>query len=192
MKGCLAAAAVAIALCGMTLWNPGAEAAPRKGLGLYAGSASHTSTVTAFSDSFDSSGTSIGVDYQVPMGENVSLNPFFMSSVESASHPGLGGDASVAHGILGFQLRYWIADALFLGAHLASYSEVITNETTNESSAGQGFGYGIALGYEHELTEKGSLFFNYQSDSASGVSTFDNSNVDLSGTRIHIGFRIVM
>ena len=64
------------------MWSQ-AEAMPENGFGLYGGFASHSADgtftvppLTGTNFSYSSSGLSIGIDYQIALGESFSFNPF--------------------------------------------------------------------------------------------------------------------
>jgi hypothetical protein len=131
-----------------------ATATPKQGFGLFGGFASHTSNVEITKGVLDglkvdvsSSGLSFGVDDQLPVADAVSINFFLDTSSESASgNNGFSADAA-GHGILGVEGRYWM-DALFVGAHVGSYSEVFTTTSNGVSSSisGAGTGFGVSVG----------------------------------------------
>ncbi len=168
-----------------------AVATPKQGFGLFGGIASHTSNVEITKGLLDgtkvnvaSSGLSIGVDYQLPVADAVSINFFLMSSSETASGDQNFKADSAGHGILGVEGRYWF-DALFVGAHVGSYSEVFTSTKSGSSTstAGGGFGFGVSAGWTNEA----GLFVMGQYDKAN--IAYSDAKADLTGLRVQVGYR---
>jgi len=160
-----------------------AQAEPKNGFGLDGGIASHSIT-GPLGASYQSSGLSLGVDYQFALSDSFSLNPFLMTSGESAS--GTVTPVSTAgHGILGLQLRYWINNA-FIGGHLGSYSEMLSNTTGNitTSTSVSGGGAGLVAGWENP---NGGMFVMGQLDSAN--LKYPAATNKLSGFRLSLGYR---
>jgi hypothetical protein len=158
-----------------------ALADPKDGFGLNAGLSSYSRDCGGGGCATDTSGLSIGVDYQVALSNVFSINPFLMTSSESASNAS-ASDISIGHGLLGIQLRYWAGD-LFFGGHLASYSEVFTLD--GFSVSGTGGGAGLVAGWEKP---DGGLYAMGQLDSAT-VKYSTNATVPLSAFRLSIGYR---
>ncbi|MDH4247927.1 MAG: hypothetical protein OEW39_08925 [Deltaproteobacteria bacterium] len=159
-----------------------------KGFGLYGGMASHSSKGTinpgylgaGLSFSYSSSGTSIGFDYQFPIGDSFSINPFLMSSSETGSGD-LNPGTSVGHGIFGVEIRYWMS-TVFLGFHVGNYSEVLINSQSSTSVGGAGTGFGATIGWDNG----GGWFVSAQTDSASLI--YADANVEMSGIRLQVGY----
>lgn len=163
-----------------------AFAEPKNGFGVNIGLADHSMKATFTQGppgtaSYSSSGLSLGIDYQIALSHYFSLNPFLMTSGESASGDVVSG-TSASHGILGLQLRYWIDD-MFIGGHIARYSEVLSNSNYGNTSA-SGPGVGLVLGWEQH---DGGLFFMGQLDSAK--LAYDDADVKLTGFRLSVGYR---
>lgn len=160
---------------------------PANGFGLYGGVSSHSMTPSGATADYSSSGLSLGIDYQFGLADSFSLNPFLMSAGEKVS--GSITDSTAGHGILGVEGRYWISSEYFLGAHIGSYSEVLQSNSSNVSSSASGGGYGLTAGWENG--SKGSsfdgIFVALQLDKAK--IRYDGSDVNLSGLRLHIGYR---
>lgn len=171
-----------------------ARAEPAMGLGLFGSLASHSSEPTApqFSGtSYDSAGIGGGVDFQLPLGDLFSVNPFFMLSIEDSNE--LVGDSAVDNSILGVQLRVWPAGGLYAGVHAGIYRQSISRSDQDnnvQSTSGSGFGFGVAAGYEVDLNPEALLIFGIQYDSASDVGVFSDTDVDVTGVRAHAGVRI--
>lgn len=170
-------------------------AQPKQGVGIFLGVADYSSE-TSFSGidlSYDSDGTSFGVDFQIPLGDSISINPFFMSSSEDSKlfNEVFINNASVTNTILGAQLRWWPVDEFFLGLHAGIYDQEI--ESTFEPEAGSGFGYGFAFGIETEVTEKFSFFAGGQFDTVPSMDVLEGfSDTEMTGSRFHLGIRIVL
>jgi len=173
---------------GLLLGFNTATAAPKNGFAVFGGMASHSAsgkftlppdTGTPFS--YSSSGLSIGIDYQIALGDSWSLDPFLMSSGEST-----GGDlnpgVTAGHGILGLGVRYWPGD-FFVGAHIGNYSEVLSGSTGGSLSASGG-GVGLSAGWE---SPTGGLFVFGQLDSFS--LSYPDADVDETAVRLQIGYR---
>ena len=152
-----------------------AEASPQNGFSLNAGLASHSMNDPG--GSYNTSGLSIGLDYQFALSDKLSISPFLMSSGESTNISGI----TAGHGILGVQLRYWVGD-MFFGGHLGSYSEVTTNG--NLSISANGGGAGLVMGWERP--DEG-LYVMGQIDSATVKYAFWDTK--LSGLRLSMGYR---
>ncbi len=175
-------AALALALCAGTV-----HAEPKNGFSVNGGLISSSTNVTITSGffngltgSYSSSGLSLGLDYQFTLTESLSLNPFLMTSGESVSQ---ANNVSASHGILGVQLRYWIGDA-FIGAHLASYSEVLKYNNLGISTNASGGGAGLAAGWENP---NGGLYVLAQFDSAK--LNYTNTNTKFADVRLSVGYR---
>ena len=160
-----------------------AHAEPKNGFGLNGGLTSQHTT-GGIGGNYQSSGVSFGLDYQIAVSDSLSLNPFLMSSAESTSGA-IAAGTNAAHGMLGLQLRYWI-DNTFIGGHLASYSEVLSNTVGNvtTSTAVNGGGLGLVVGWEKP---DGGMFVMGQLDSAN--LKYPASTNKLSGFRLSIGYR---
>jgi hypothetical protein len=115
-----------------------ALADPKDGFGLNGGLSSYSRDCGGGGCATSTSGLSLGVDYQVALSNMFSISPFLMTSSETASNASSSGLA-IGHGLLGIQLRYWVGD-LFVGGHLASYSEVFTSGGLSLSGSGGGAG----------------------------------------------------
>ncbi len=166
----------------LALGASGAHAEAKNGFGLDAGiTSNHMSEPFG---SYQSAGLSVGLDYQFAISPRFSINPFLMSSGESTSGNIVPG-TTASHGILGLQLRYWIND-WFLGGHLASYSEVLSNSVGNTtvSTTARGGGAGLVAGWENP---EGGMFLMGQLDSANLQYTGFTSK--LTGFRFSLGYR---
>jgi hypothetical protein len=159
-----------------------AQAEPKSGVGVDAGLVS--SHMSATPGNYQSSGLSLGLDYQFAVSPSVSINPFLMSSGESISGAVPSG-TKASHGLLGLQFRYWIED-VFLGAHLAAYSETLSNTSGNitTSTTANGGGAGLVVGWEQP---KGGLFLVGQVDSAK--LHYNGYDSKLSDFRVSLGYR---
>lgn len=184
-KSQLLGAALTLALCAGA-----AHAAPKNGFSVNGGviSSSVTTTIVGtgsaldgLSYSYNGSGLSLGVDYQFVLNDNLTLNPFLMLSGESIS--GLGNNITGNHSILGLQLRYWIGDA-FIGGHIGSYSETVTNNNYNLSTSASGGGGGVVAGWENP---NGGLYFMGQLDSAK--LNYNYTDTRLTDVRLSVGYR---
>lgn len=161
---------------------------PANGFGLFAGVSSHDMKAQpAVTQDYGSAGLSLGIDYQFGIADSFSINPFLMSAGERGS--GSKTDYSVGHGILGVEGRYWPSTEFFLGLHIGSYSEVLQTKSSNVSSSASGGGMGLTLGWENSAKDSvyGGLFVTLQLDKAK--IRYDNSDVDLTGARLHLGYR---
>ena len=175
----------------LLLFSAGAAFAdPKSGFSVNAGLASHSMSIAnaAPAFSYDSSGLSLGIDYQIALSKSFSLNPFLMTSGETVSGYCSGGlcaspstEVTSGHGIIGLQLRYWIND-IFVGGHITSYSEVLDNGTSNVNASGPGAG--LAVGWEKH---DGGLYVMGQLDGA--TLKYSDADVDLSGVRLSVGYR---
>lgn len=160
-----------------------AQAEPKNGFALDAGLTSHRMT-NPVTGNYQSTGVSLGLDYQFAVSDSLSLNPFLMTSGETVSGSVAAGTMA-GHGMLGLQLRYWIDNA-FIGAHLAGYSEVLSNTTGNvtTSTSAHGGGLGLTAGWEKP---DGGLFVVGQLDSAN--LKYPTSTSKMSGFRLSMGYR---
>jgi len=160
-----------------------AYAEPKNGFGLNAGVTSNQISGGP-AGSYQSSGLSLGLDYQIALSNNWSLNPFLMTSAENASGAVTSG-TKANHGMLGLEFRYWIND-VFVGGHVASYSETLstTNGIYTNSTNVNGGGLGLVAGWEKP---DGGLFVMGQLDSAN--LKYPTSTNRLSGFRLSLGYR---
>lgn len=169
----------------LALHTGAASAEPRNGVGLNVGLVNDnmdaTPTPAGVPFSYSSSGMSLGVDYQIALPPNLSLNPFLMLSSESTSGA-LKPGTTAGHGILGVQLRYWAGD-LFVGGHLARYTEALLPPNTPTVGT-SGFGAGLAGGWEQP---NGGVYVLGQMDWA--TLQYVDANVKLSGFRVSAGYR---
>lgn len=155
-----------------------ALAGPQNGFGLNAGLASHSRDCGGCAAS-STSGLSLGLDYQFAVSDQLSISPFLMSSGETSSQV---SGATVGHGILGVQLRYWAGD-MFFGGHLGSYSEAFTDGSL--SLSGSGGGAGLVAGWENP---DGGLYVMGQLDSAT-VKYSGITDIKFSAFRLSAGYR---
>ena len=127
------------------------------GLGLYMGG-SRTTMTPSDSPQFDSSGPGLGIDFQFPVGDSFSVNPFFLSFKEDGDAPitdGMGNIigstlAKLDNKIAGLQLRYWL-DGVFLGAHAGRYSTTISfPDFAGLRQKLSDTGFGAVIGWEGE------------------------------------------
>ncbi len=155
-----------------------AVAEPKNGFGLNAGLVSHSRDCGGCAGS-NTSGLSIGLDYQFALSNNFSISPFLMTSAETSSNV---SGSTIGHGILGAQLRYWAGDAFF-GGHLGAYSEVISSGGV--SLTGNGGGAGLVAGWEKP---DGGLYFMGQLDSAT-IKYSGLSDIKFTAFRLSVGYR---
>jgi len=167
------------------LFTGTALAEPKNGFSLNAGLASHSmeDQCTGFGCSkYNSSGISLGLDYQIALQNNFSINPFLMTSGEATNQ----SNVTAGHGILGLQLRYWVGDAFF-GGHLGRYTEVLTasSGSVSASISGSGGGFGLVGGWENP---DGGLYVMGQIDGAT-IKYSGYADTKLSGFRLSVGYR---
>jgi hypothetical protein len=170
-KGILNTVALFTALTGTAL------ADAHNGFGLNAGLASHSRDCGGCTAT-DTTGLSIGMDYQFALSDKLSVSPFLMSSAESTNV----SDITVGHGIVGVQLRYW-AGNMFFGGHLGRYSEVFTDGSASISGAGGGAG--LVAGWENPANR---WYVMGQIDSAT-VAYSGFADIKISGFRLSGGYR---
>lgn len=164
---------------------------PSQGFSVFGGIASHSSngeftrgSPDGKSFSISSSGLSIGIDYQWPVAENVSVNVLFMGSNENASSKQVDID-SVGHGVYAVEGRYGFGD-YFAGAHVGYYTEAVVSSKgdTSTSINGAGYGYGFTAGWAKPGR---GPFVAVQYDHADIV--YNNAKSTLVGTRLNAGYR---
>lgn len=163
-------------------------AAAKSGFGLYGGIASHSDSGTFNSTTFlsgqtfsySSAGISVGLDYQIALGDMVSLNPFLQSSSEGTSG-NLKPGVTAGHGVLGLELRLWLGNT-FLGGHVASYSEVLLDSSGSNLNATSS-GAGGSLGWEGD----DGVMVVLQVDSFK--LSYSDADVDVTAARVHVGYR---
>jgi hypothetical protein len=170
--------------------TPTSEAEPRTGFGYNLGLASHSISGTVQPGqgaspgtkySYRSTGLSLGIDYQIALTETISLNPFLMSSGERVSGD-LADGTSAEHGILGIEGRFWL-DRIFIGGHIARYSEALKNSSRGNAGA-HGPGLGLVAGWEED---RAGLFVMTQVDRAK--LHYTGSDNTLTGFRLSVGHR---
>lgn len=174
-----------------------ASARPAQGVGIYLGTAKYKSETDIpgipLSLSYDSKGSSYGLDVQFPVSDLVSINPFYLTSSETSDvfNEAPLDSADVTNSVLGIQVRLWPTDAFFLGAHVGSYRQSV-NFKQYVAEDGSGTGYGLVGGAEVELAQKVRLFIQGQYDSVPAMDVLDGfSDVSMTGLRMHIGIRLV-
>lgn len=173
-----------------------AQAAPQSGFSVNGGIISSTTDQTYSSGIFTNqtltytgSGISLGIDYQVPISQSLSINPFLMTSGEVVTvNNNTISSLTSSHRILGVQLRYWPGDSgAFVGGHIGRYSETLTytfNNGISVSGSGSGGGAGLVGGWENP---NGGFYVMAQLDSAKlGYTNTDTRYHDF---RLSIGYR---
>lgn len=187
-----------LALCValLALGTSAAQAAPQSGFsvngGLISSNTDHQYTSGIFKGqtlSYKGGGISLGIDYQIPINANLSINPFLMISGEAVTVNNTTiNNLTANHNILGLQLRYWFGNGGgFVGGHIGSYSEKLTYTFNNGvaiSGSASGGGLGLVGGWENP---NGGFYAMGQLDSAK-LNTTD-ANTKLSGFRLSIGYR---
>ncbi len=138
----------------------------------------------------DVTGPSLGADFQFPLGEYVSINPFYLSTSESGTlSRGIGEEnVDLDSTALGVQVRAWLGD-FFLGAHVARYEfdVKVTSVQATDSVSLDEVGNGIALGYENP----NGFFVTLRTDEASPADDAFSPPVDyeFESLRLYVGFR---
>ena len=169
-----------------------ALAKPKNGFGLNVGATRNlmdstyttgtASNALGSTESYTSSGVSLGIDYQIVFPKQLTLNPFLMISSESTSLASQAG-AVMGHSILGLQGRLWQGD-LFVGVHGGLYTETLSisggTSTTSESGSGQG----LVVGWE-PTNSRWSVML--QGDYA--TIKYPNQDVIWRGARLSVGYR---
>jgi len=130
--------------------------------------------------SVSGSGISLGIDYQIALMKDLTVNPFLSLSNESASSDQLSY-TSASHTRLGAHLLYH-KEQYYFGGHLAQTSESFSGGTGSEAS-GSGVGFGLIGGWERE----NGLIVSAQFDSA--PIDFDDGSSDVTGILIKVGYR---
>ena len=169
-----------------------AWAAGDDGLGVYIGVTDTTITPDSPAGGTKSeiSGVTFGVDYQFPLGESFSLNPFLMISSEEEEEeisPGVTGTNEFDTTVLALQLRYWI-EGLYLGAHAGRYEVEVTG-AVGGSETFDDTGFGAVIGWEGQGGFVLALqydTFTVEVPSMAGPSTVD---VEFTTLRALIGYR---
>jgi hypothetical protein len=131
---------------------------------------------------YNSSGSSLGIDYQIAFPNNLTLNPFLIVSNESTNLATQTG-ATMAHNVLGLQGRLWKGD-FFLGVHGALYTETIATTAGTNIVSETGNGQGLAVGWE---PSKGRWSIVLQGDSAK--FKYPDQDVTMTGARLSLGYR---
>ncbi len=161
-----------------------AQAKPVAGFGLDAGlvASRMNDPVTG---TYQSNGLSLGLDYQFAVSESLSINPFLMTSIESATGGTLLSGTRATHDDVGLELRYWIGSA-FIGGHLFAQTEVLAHTVGNvtTSSTASGGGLGLVGGWEDP---ESGLFVMGQLDGARVHQP--TSTTKVSEARLSIGYR---
>lgn len=177
-----------------------AFAAAESGFGLNAGRTSNQMSGTTkpggTAYSYSSFGLSIGMDYQIALSDSFSISPMLIVSAEESLTSTLQAGTifsgpqppnSAGHGILGLQFRYWIDD-MFIGGHVGSYTEFLSNINPNTNTTtdtiGEGVGRGLVVGWE---PSKSKWFLMGQIDTAN--IDYTSAKVKLTGTRVSVGYR---
>lgn len=179
----------------LALFSGAAQAGAQNGFSINGGLISTTTNQTISTGFFagqtftyNGGGLSLGLDYQVAINDQFSINPFLMTSIESVSVNNVTyNNLSANHGILGVQFRYWPAGGgAYVGGQIGSYSEQINytfNNTTYHSNASGG-GLGLVAGWENP---NGGFYVQGQVDSAK--LGYSNTDTKLTSARLSIGYR---
>ncbi len=155
-----------------------ALAAPSNGFGINGGYVS-TSRDCGGCSANNSSGFTLGIDYQFAISERLSISPFLQSSSETSS---AASGITIGHGVGGAELRYWSGN-VFTGVHLAEYSEVGVSGPF--AIGGTGLGAGVVVGWE---SPNNGLYYMGQLDSAT-VRYSGIRDIGLTGFRLSAGYR---
>lgn len=133
-------------------------------------------------DSYSSSGVSLGIDYQITFPKQLTLNPFLMISSESTSLA-TQSSAIMGHSILGLQGRLWQGD-FFVGVHGALYTETLTISGGASTTSETGSGQGLVVGWE-PTNSRWSIML--QGDYA--TIKYPTQDVIWRGARFSVGYR---
>ena len=158
-------------------------AGPMKGFGLFAGTASHTTTDEALVET-STSGMGFGLDYQWVFKDILTSRLMMNLSNESLE---TCANCNYSNTIVGLEGRYWMGD-FFAGLHAGSLSHSVTTEnpdgTINDPIVGSGSSAGLSLGYE----APGGFIANFLTVFSS-IEFEDGTTADLSGVRLLLGYR---
>lgn len=161
-----------------------AHARPVSGFGVDAGLvASRMNDPVA--GSYQSNGLSLGLDYQFAVSESLSLNPFLMTSAESATGGTLQSGTHASHDDIGLEMRYWIGSA-FVGGHLFHQTEVLSHTVGNVTTSTTAGGGGLGLVGGWQDPDSG-LFVMGQLDGAR--VHYPTSTAKVSEVRVSMGYR---
>ncbi|HKI97843.1 MAG TPA: hypothetical protein VKB51_05155 [bacterium] len=162
-------------------------AASDDGLSVFGGPSSYTSSGTISSGTFSGdsfsikgSGLSLGVNYQIALDPNLSVNPFLILATESASSSQLVYDHAM-HTAYGAQLRYRV-DNYFFGGGLGVYSEAVSG-----GSGGSATGSGIGVNFGGGWQRVDGLFVSGQIDLAN--LSYPDGSSHLTGIHVNVGYR---
>ncbi len=169
-------------------------AEPTSGFGIFAGISS--TDISADTAELDASGLGVGLDYQIALQENLSLNPFLMlfheeADSQTATVPFFGTitvEREFDYQILGLQLRFWPHEQFFVGAQVANHDveETLTftfpGETVSDSASESDVGFGVAAGAQ--VGEGLTLTAQYD--------TVELNGTDFETLRLLIGWRFSM
>lgn len=161
-----------------------AHADPKNGVGVSAGLVASRMN-DPVKGSYQSSGLSLGLDYQFAVSDSLSINPFLMTSSEPATGGTLLAGTHASHSEFGIELRYWINNA-FVGGHLFSQTETLSTTAGNVTTSTDASGGGLGLVGGWESPDSG-LFVMGQLDGAR--AHYPASTAKVSEARVSIGFR---
>ena len=168
------------------VWPLAIDAQPGEGVGLFLGGSTikaHDSD-TGKNYSKPGSGFGGGIDYQFTLGNLVSLNPFYTEITGEGDFPQQPDLNLIKYAIAGMELRVWIGP-FFLSAHRGWYTAALSDPTVSSIKIGTAQGSGTGVGLEFES----GLFLTAHSEQANQIDVSDGPTIDISGTRLNIGYR---
>lgn len=112
-----------------------AAAVPQNGFGIEGG------LIGASADGSQSNGLSLGMDAQLVVNDNWSLNPYLMLSLEQNSSA-----QKMSDGLAGLSIRRWF-DEWFVGGHVFEHDLIVFENGTVQTSS-YGIGSGLQVGFE--------------------------------------------
>lgn len=157
--------------------RPSSGSGPSLGLSTYIGGGTFAGA------GYGTSGVLMGFDYQIPLGDALSLNLLWLLGLESFSgDPGIGSTDSgfASHQVFALQTRVWLGP-LFVGGHGGYYTESLSGAFQTYGSSGLGFGGVVGI-------EFGGISLHGQLDYAFMTSD-DGSSDTLLGLTGFLGFR---
>lgn len=172
-------------------FNSTALAEAESGFGMMAG-VTDTSIKPELGNKIDASGPSFGIDYQIPLGEMFSVNPFYILSRENGSSLDTDGTIDTVDldtAALGVQLRLWIGE-FYAGVHAAQYDVDISSNGVKVLRQDD-TGFGLAVGYENP--NGFSIFLRTEAVTvelpADPIGGFPAEDLDIESFRLYLAYR---
>lgn len=166
------------------------SAEPARLTNLFGGLSSSTSLVLNSNDTYKTSGIAFGADWQFPVNERFSLNPFFGTDIGNVSGSTYDG-WQAHHFLLGVDARWWPLAGYHMGADVAYANETLVPRggSAGSTTGGSGLGFGVTLGSEIDIGKPDNLIIQLRYFSVPRLKVFSDTGVKFSAVRLALGYR---